>query len=109
MPTHNPPRFVKKIGRASRQGLHDLVVKLNEGQVKLRHNRILVVTWIARESALRVGRVSRQVVFAGRVLTDKKMDAILSVEKWIIVRSIRIERIKIVAGRAEVAQSIRII
>src|SRR6476660_1874565 len=37
------------------------------------------------------------------------MDAVVSVEIWIIVRSIRIERIKIVAGRAEVAQSIRII
>src|SRR6185437_3317037 len=104
MPAHNPPRFVKKIGRAGGQRIHDLIVKLNESQVKLRNNRVLVITWIARESALRVGRVSRQVVFAGLVLTDEQMDAVLSVEIWIVVWSIRIERIKIVAGCAEVAQ-----
>jgi len=46
---------------------------------------------VACESTLRVGRVSRQVVFAGRVLTDEQMDSVLSIEIWIIVRSIRIE------------------
>src|SRR6185369_5610492 len=109
MPAHDPARFVKTIGRAGGQRIHDLVVKLNEGQVKLGDNRILVVTWIAYESALRVGRVSRQVVFASLVLSDEQMYAVVSVEIWIIVRSIRIERIKIVAGRAKVAQSIRIV
>src|SRR6185369_6143117 len=109
MPAHNSPRFVKEIGRTGGQRIYDLVVKLNEGEVKLRDNRILIVTWIAGESALRVGRVSRQIVFARLVLTDEQMDAVVSVEIWIIIRSIRIQRIKIVAGRAEVAQSIRIV
>src|SRR5215212_851555 len=109
MPAHNPTCFVKKIGRAGGQGIHDFVVKLNEGQVKLRHNRILIVTWITCESPLRVRRVSRQVVFAGRVRADEQMNAVLGVEIRIVVRSIRIERIKIVARRAEIAQSIRVV
>src|SRR6185369_6930495 len=75
----------------------------------LRDNRILVVPRVACERALRVSRVSRQVVFAGCVLTDEQVDAVCSVEIWIIVWSIRVERIKVVAGRAEVAQSIRVV
>src|SRR6185369_5271685 len=109
MPAHNPARFVKKIGRAGGQGIDDLVMKLNKGQVQLRDNRILVVPRVACERALRVSRVSRQVVFAGCVLTDEQVDAVCSVEIWIIVWSIRVERIKVVAGRAEVAQSIRVV
>src|SRR5438552_7219663 len=105
MPAHNLTRLVKTIWRI-RQFIHNLVVKLNERQMELRDDRILVVAWIPDECALRVRSVSRQIVLARRVLADEQMNAVLIVEIWIVVRPIRIQRIKIKARRAEIAQGI---
>ena len=51
--------------------VHNFVVKLHKSQVELRDNGILVVAWVAGESALRVRNVSRQVVFISHVLADR--------------------------------------
>src|SRR5947208_176289 len=92
MPADDPASLVEPpIGREARdrRRVDDPVVELQDPQGEPGDDQVLVVAGVP-EQGPRL-RLPREVVLAGLVVANQKMDAVLIVQEWLVVRSAAVD------------------
>ena len=110
MPADDPASLVEPpIGREARdrRRVDDPVVELQDPQGKPGDDQVLVVAGVP-EQGPRL-RVPREVVLAGLVVANQKMDAVLIVQERLVVRSAAVDGVEVEPRGAEVDERVRIV